>query len=517
MTEIKTALISVWDKTNLVEFARFLINNNIKLISTGGTMKELEKNNIPVTSISSITGSKQMMDGRVKTLHPKIFGGILADRQNGNHMNDLNELSIDLIDLVVINLYPFKNEAVDKNLDIEKAIEYIDIGGPSMLRAAAKNFKYTIPICNINQYDSFIKLFKKSKGKISLEHRIKYAASIFTLTQEYDQLISDYIVDFSNEEISKKENSNFVLNLKKKEDLRYGENPHQSASLYIPVNEDKIWNQISGKKLSYNNYFDLETAVSIVSEFEDIACAIIKHANPCGFATGDNVLKAYKSAVSVDPVSYFGGIVAFNSLVDDVVANEMNKSFLECVIAPSFTKGAIEILKAKKNLRIISIDKMKISNNKLVVRSVFNSYLIQDKDNLSDDESSFQVVSKIKPTKYEFKSLILGWKLVKYVKSNAIVFSNDVQLLGVGAGQMSRIDSTKIAINKALDNNFDLKKSVMASDAFFPFPDCIQMASEYGVRGVIHPGGSIKDEEIIKEVNKLGMFMIFTNKRHFYH
>jgi len=509
MVKIKTALISVWDKTNLIEFAKFLIDNGVELISTGGTMKELQKFNIAVTAISDITGRKQIMDGRVKTLHPKIFGGILADRENKKHMSDLNDLSIDLIDLVIINLYPFKTEAIDKKLDIDKAIEYIDIGGPSMLRASAKNFKYTIPICDINQYDGFMALFDKNSGKISLEDRSKYASKVFSLTQNYDRLISDYI--------SNKKEDYFNLDLQKEEDLRYGENPHQSASLYIPNNKKKHWKQISGKKLSYNNYFDLEAAISIVYEFEDIACAIIKHANPCGFAIGNNVLEAYKSAVSVDPVSYFGGVVAFNSLVDIRVANEMNKSFLECVIAPSFTQEAIDVLMNKKNLRIISIDKTKIHNNKLIVKSVFNSYLIQEKDNLIDDENLFEVVSKIKPEKDEFKSLILGWKLVKYVKSNAIVFSNDMQLLGIGAGQMSRVDSTKIAINKALENGFELKGAIMASDAFFPFPDCIQIASKYGIKGVIHPGGSIKDEEIIEEVNKLGMFMITTNKRHFYH
>ena len=508
MKKIKTALISVWDKTDIIEFAQFLVKHNIQILSTGGTKKVLEKNNIEVTPISEITNQKEIMNGRVKTLDPKIFGGILADRNNKNHIDDLEKMNSFCIDLVIVNLYPFKSEAIDKNLKILDSIEFIDIGGPSMLRAAAKNHENVIPICDSKDYTKFKNIYNNNDGRIPAKERLRFAAKVFKLTNSYDNLIYNY---FSNQEES------FSIHLDKDNDLRYGENPHQKSSFYLPDNESKQWKQISGKKLSYNNYFDIEAAISIVYEFSELSCSIIKHSNPCGFAFGSTPKEAYLRAVTVDPVSYFGGIVAFNYYVDSKVALELDKSFLECIVAPSFSKDAIEILSKKKNLRLIIIDKEKIISNNLSMKSVFNGYLLQDKDSTYDDENTFSVVSKIKPKKTELKALILGWKLVRYVKSNAIVFSNHKQLLGVGAGQMSRIDSTEIAINKAKKNGLKLNGAVMASDAFFPFSDCIQIASKQGIKGVIHPGGSIKDKEIIKEVDKLKMFMIITNKRHFSH
>ena len=507
MKTIKTALISVWDKEGIIDFAKFLNDQGVKIISTGGTKKTLEENSIDVISISSITGQKEVMDGRVKTLHPKIFGGILADRDNNSHLKDLNEMNSLCIDVVVVNLYPFKSKAVDQKLDLKKAIEFIDIGGPSMLRAAAKNHENVIPICKTSDYDFFKEIYLNNNGLINSDYRRDFATKVFKLTNDYDSLIYNYFSD----------DDSLKIDLYKKENLRYGENPHQSASFYLPQDKSKQWSQLSGKKLSYNNYFDIESAISIVYEFKDIACSIIKHSNPCGFAFGENSKNAYLNAVSVDPVSYFGGIVALNSEVNLDLANELTKSFLECIVAPSFSDDAKEVLIKKKNLRLIEISRDSINENKLSMKSVFNGFLIQDKDSIIDDENNFKIVSKRKPTKNEFKALILGWKLVKYVKSNAIVFSNQSQLLGVGAGQMSRIDSTKIAINKAQEHGLDLKDSIMASDAFFPFPDCVELAFKHGVSGVIHPGGSIKDEEIIKVVDKLNMYMVTTNKRHFLH
>ena len=508
MNNIKTALISVWDKTGIIDLANFLAKNNIEIISTGGTKKILEENNINVTPVSEVTQQNEVMNGRVKTLHPKIFGGVLADRNNDDHMDDLLGMGGKAIDLVIVNLYPFKSEAIDKNLSLDKAIEYIDIGGPSMLRAAAKNYINVIPLCSPRQYNDFMVSFNSNAGLIDLDKRIAYASTVFKLVSNYNTDISNYF--------SKNENSDrILLDLLKVDDLRYGENPHQSASFYLPENVEKDWKQHHGKQLSYNNYYDIETANSIVNEFDDMACVIIKHSNPCGFSLGETLKQAYLSAVSTDPISYFGGIVAFNRELDLESAIELNKSFLECIVAPSFSNEALKELKKKKNLRLITISDS--NKNKKIIRSVFNGFLIQDRDVMEENFNEFQVVSKIKPNNEQLKALYLSWNLVKYVKSNAIVFSNNKQLIGVGAGQMSRVDSVKIAIDKARNNNLNLKNTVMASDAFFPFIDCIQLAAEERVSGVIQPGGSIKDEEVLEEVNKQSMFMIITNKRHFNH
>lgn len=511
MNKKKRALISVWDKSKLIDLALFLVENNFEIISTGGTQKYLNDNNIEVTPVENITLTKHVMNGRVKTLHPKIFGGILADRNNPDHLNDLEYIESGLIDLVIINLYPFKNEAIDKNLSLDSAIEFIDIGGPSMLRAAAKNFNFVIPIADTKDYSKFINLYKQFEGEIPYTERVNFATKIFQITNNYDKIIFDYF--------NKDQCENIQLNLTKTTNLRYGENPHQQSSFFLP-NEDTglLWNQISGKELSYNNYFDIETAISIVFNFNEIACSIIKHSNPCGFGIDKNPKKAYLKAVSCDKTSYFGGIVGFNVNVDEDAAKEINKSFLECIIAPSFSKKAIEALSKKKNLRLITMNKDIFFDSKnLSLKSVFNGYIIQQKDNKNDDYKTFDVVSKNKPNNEQLKALYLSWNLVKYVKSNAIVFSNDSQILGVGAGQMSRVDSVKIAISKSKENKLNLNNAVMASDAFFPFSDCIEIAYEAGIRGVIQPGGSIKDQEVIDKINELDMYMLFTKKRHFLH
>ena len=513
MKKIKRALISVWDKSNLDELVKFLTNEGIQIISTGGTMDYLKKNGYKVESISSITKNKQIMNGRVKTLHPKIFGGILADRDNTSHLDDLSSIDATLIDLVIINLYPFKEQAIDKKISLKKAIEYIDIGGPSMLRAAAKNFEYVIPIAKIEDYANFINLYKKNKGIFSIDERKEFAAKIFQVTNKYDSLIYTYLNNKSKQDPKQ---INFTLD--KIDTLRYGENPHQEASYYLPKNEKIIWSQLNGKKLSYNNYFDIETAISMVYEFKEKSCCIIKHANPCGFAIGESLKSAYLNAVQSDPVSYFGGIVGFNYEVNNEVAIEINKSFLECIVAPSFSDKAIKELKKKKNLRLITISRDDvIANTKEIIKSSFNGFLIQDKDISFNDNFEYQIVSNKKPNKVELKALHLSWKLVKYVKSNAIIFSNDIHLLGVGAGQMSRVDSVKLAIRKSKENQLNLDGAVMASDAFFPFPDCITLAKEVGIAGVIQPGGSINDQKVIDEINRLDMYMVITNKRHFCH
>ena len=514
MSNNKKALISVWDKSNLEFIAKFLFNNGYELISTGGTAKTINSYGLPVTDVSKITNQKEVMNGRVKTLHPKIFGGILADRDDKSHIDDLLEMGSTLIDIVVINLYPFKSEAIEKKLDLDKAIEFIDIGGPSMLRAAAKNYKNVLALSSPRQYESFVDLFNTKNGEISVNDRLSFAKDVFRLTFEYDMMIGEYLNEDTSSPIDK-----LSMNYKLSQNLRYGENPHQKSSFYIKENDSLMWEQLHGKELSYNNYFDIESAISIVYQFDGFACSIIKHANPCGFGIGENNFDSYMKAVSTDPISFFGGIVAFNNKVDDQVADEMNKSFLECIVAPEFSKDAVKILKKKKNLRLLTIDKNKFLNNQKsgLFRSVFNGILYQEHDKFIKKSNQFEVKTRRVPTKKEFNSLLLGWKLVKFVKSNAIVFSNNEKLLGVGAGQMSRIDSVKIAISKANENDLDLSGSIMASDAFFPFSDGIELAAKNGICGVVHPGGSINDQSIIDLADKLNLFMVFTKERHFYH
>ncbi len=509
--KIKRALISVWDKSNIIELARFLSNQQIEIISTGGTKKILEESGLVIKGIDEVTGVGSIMDGRVKTLNPIIFGGILADRENEKHINDLKNLNGLEIDLVVVNFYPFVKEAVEKKLDFKQAIEYIDIGGPSMLRATAKNYHSTVPLCSPEMYNDFINEFKNSNGDISLEFRQKMAISVFSLTASYELSIHDY---FSKNEEDLPDN--LFLQLKKSSTLRYGENPHQKSTFYLPNHDNQSWKQHQGKLLSYNNYADMESAFNIPKEFSDTACAIIKHANPCGFGIGSSIKEAYLRAVSTDPISYFGGIVGFNDEVDLEAAKELVIPFLECIIAPSFSEEALDVLSKKSNLRVISVFPEGLVE-KFSLKSVLGGYLYQDKDSDQGELKKMEVVTKIKPNKLDYNAIELGWKLVRNVKSNAIVFANHNQLLGVGAGQMSRIDSVKIAIQKVTESGLNLKGGIMASDAFFPFSDSIEIAASAGIKIVIQPGGSIKDKEIIKKADELGLSMIFTKTRHFLH
>ena len=510
---IKKALISVWDKEGLLELAEFLIKNEIEIVSTGGTANHLVENGIPVTKISKITGMDSVMDGRVKTLNPKIFGGILADRDNDNHLKDLNDLGAGTIDLIVVNLYPFMTEAVKKQLPMKKAIEYIDIGGPSMLRAAAKNYHSVCVLSDVSDYSDFIDKFDRVKKDIDLDWRKTSASKVFLRTSKYDSDIFDYFNKKSNDKLPMTHN----ISLIKKQDLRYGENPHQIGAFYEQANQDLDWTQYQGKDLSYNNYMDLQSAFDIVDEFSDPSCAIIKHSNPCGFATGSNLVEAYNRSVSCDPISYFGGIVSFNKEVSKDLAEKLIEPFLECIIAPSFSKDALNILKKKKNLRVIALHS-NYKKNKFEIRSTSGGFLIQESDSFKyDDFSNFQIVTDLKPDENVMKSLKLGWVVVRFVKSNAIVIANKNQILGVGAGQMSRVDSVRIAIRKIKEFGLSTEGAVMASDAFFPFPDCLELASEIGVKSVIQPGGSRNDDEVIKTANDLGMSMVLTSVRHFYH
>ena len=501
---MKNAIISVWDKTGIVELADFLISKGVRIYSTGGTKKTLEENGIEVHSVSNLTGFGSMMDGRVKTLHPYVFGGILADRNNSSHINDLSDLNAPQFDLVIVNFYPFKSMAVEKELSLEESINFIDIGGPSMLRAAAKNYRSVIPLANPDIYKTFIKKFLDNNGVFSDDDRKEFASIVFKLTADYDKMVYNYFCH--NEVLS--------LDLHKESELRYGENPHQDSSFYRA--RDIKWNMHQGKQLSYNNYFDLESAIRIVLDFTEPSCSIIKHSNPCGFGSGDSLLSAYRYAVESDPISYFGGIVGFNGEIDEELAKELVQPFLECIIAISVTENALKIFKKKKNLRIITVDR-DFNLDKKSIRTVMGGYLVQDVDKYDDEIRNSKVVTKNTPSKNDYEAIELAWKLVRYVKSNAILISNSNMILGVGAGQMSRVDSVKIAISKINKSNLNLGSVVLASDAFFPFPDSLEIASEAGIKIIVQPGGSIKDDEIIEVADRLGMIMIFTGVRHFYH
>ena len=506
---MKRALISVWNKDYIVELAKFLVKQQFEIISTGGTKKILLENNIKVTSISEVTNFNEIMDGRVKTLHPKIFGGLLADRENPNHLKDLESIDSSTIDLVVVNLYPFEEMASKKNMALNKLIEYIDVGGPSMLRAAAKNYKSVITLSNPNMYEDFMIEFSKSKGDIGLKKRKEYAKNVFLETSKYDSIIFNEFAKDDSDKLSDSLN----INLSKDFDLRYGENPHQMASFYTDKTSSSF-KQLSGKKLSYNNFFDIETSIRIVKDFEENCCCIIKHSNPCGFSLGSNLIDCFERAVSCDPVSYFGGIVGFNRKIDSKIAKKLIEPFLECIVCPDIDDEALEILKMKKNLRVIIYNENYNFSN-ISIRSVMGGLLSQTLS--SSDLKKWKNVTQNKPSKVNMNALELGWKIVKYVKSNAIVIANDKQIIGVGAGQMSRVDSVKIAIQKSIENGFDLKNAVLASDAFFPFSDSIELASKHGIKHFIQPGGSIKDKEIIKMADKLKVSMIFTSERLFFH
>lgn len=501
----KRALISVYDKTNIVEFCKKLIELNFEIISTGGTKKLLDQNNIKNISVEDVTNFPEMLDGRVKTLHPKIHGGILGVLDNEAHVEKMNQFEITPISLVCVNLYPFKKTIEKKDCTFLEAIENIDIGGPAMLRSAAKNHKYTTVICDIDDYDLVIDEIK-NLNNTTFETRKKLAAKVFKVTSEYDNLISDYL--FNNESL------NIKYNLK--QNLRYGENPHQSASFYVDENEYSysISNsiQLHGKELSYNNIQDSNATLEILREFEYTNCVVAcKHTNPCGVGIGDTIHEAWNKAYEADPKSIFGGIVAFNKEVDEPSAKIMSEMFLEVILAPSFSKEAFELLSKKKNIRLITFNKHGNYINKKLV-SVTGGILVQSIDDTSDNE--IQIVTNKKPTEKEIDDALFGMKIVKHVKSNAIVLVKDGQSIGIGAGQMNRVGACKIACEMA-----DMKShgSVLASDAFFPMSDTVELAAKYGISCIIQPGGSIRDQESIDMCNKYNIAMIFTGKRHFKH
>ena len=516
--EIKRVLISVTDKNGIVDFAKELRTFGIEILSTGGTAAQLRVNGIDATDISDYTGFPEMMDGRLKTLHPKIHGGLLALRDNEEHMKALDGRGIGLIDMVVINLYRFEDTVAREGCTLEEAIENIDIGGPTMLRAAAKNHRFVTVVTDPEDYPAIIDEMRKTGGKISEATNFALATKAFQLTARYDAAISNYLGTILP--VGKKDfPDTFTMQFVKAQDLRYGENPHQKAAFYkergtsVPSVSTAL--QIQGKEMSYNNIMDSDAAWLMASDFKRPLAVIMKHSNPCGSATSENsLLEAYRKALETDPVSAFGGIVAFNRRLDKKTAEELAKIFLEVVIAPGFDNEALKVLETKKNLRLLEIPLGKETIADYDYRRVAGGLLIQERDRIEEDVRTADVVTKRTPTDEEYQALAFAWHVVKHVKSNAIVLTTKDQLVGVGAGQMSRVDSVKIAAMKA---NLSTKGTVLASDAFFPFRDGIDMAAEAGVTAIIQPGGSIRDEEAIQAADEHGIAMIFTGKRHFRH
>ena len=503
----KLALLSVSDKTKIVEFAKGLVKNGYQIIATGNTAKVLLENKISVTEISSITGFPEIFDGRVKTLHPKIFGGILFRRDNDSDLKQVAENLIEAIDIVCVNLYPFVKTASNPKSTLDDVIENIDIGGPSLVRASAKNYKFVSILTNPSQYDSF--LTELTLGSISEETRKQLAVAAYSHTANYDTHIANYLENkFSLEP------THIRINEELSDSLRYGENPHQSANIF--GNFEDYFEVFHGKEISYNNILDLTAAVELCEDLGETSCTIIKHNNPAGAAIGKNPFEAYIRALKCDPVSSFGGIVAFNKQVDIAAATELNKIFLEIVCAPSFSDGALEILKKKKDRRLV-LQKKSILVEGKTFRSIPGGVLAQDADSVSLNENELQFVTAKKPSKEELEDLKFAWKIAKHTKSNAIVYVKDKATLGVGAGQMSRIDSAKIAVMKAKEHGLDLNGSVAASDAFFPFADGLLEIIKCGAVSVIQPGGSVRDQEVIDAANQNKISMVLTGIRHFKH
>jgi len=523
MPQVKRALISVHDKTGIVEFARGLKDLGIEIISTGGTAKALKEAGIPIRSVSDYTGFPEVLEGRVKTLHPKVHGALLALRDNPKHMRDVEKHKIELIDMVVINLYPFQATVAREGVTKEEAIENIDIGGPTMLRSAAKNYKWVVPISDPRHYSAILEEMRKNKAVISEETSLRLATDVFQHLSRYNYLIYQYFL--TSHSAPPAFPDLLQIQLEKVKDLRYGENPHQGAAFYkesmIKGNAQGIAGieQLGGKELSFNNIIDLDAALNIAGEFEQPVAVIIKHNNPCGVATGENLLAAYKNARECDPVSAFGSIVGFNRKVDRMTAKEIGKTFVEAVIAPDFEDEAVSALKVKKDIRLLKLsDKRKLSSLELDYRRVSGGLLVQTKDwKLFSD--GLEVVTERKPTEVELNGLKFAWKVCKHVKSNAIVLASEDRTLGIGAGQMSRVDAVKIAVRK-MEEQFGKKYKgvmVLASDAFFPFRDSVDLANASGVTAIIQPGGSLKDKESVAACNEYKIAMIFTGMRHFRH
>lgn len=515
--KVNRALVSVSDKEGIVDFAKELKDLGIEIISTGGTARILSDAGIEIKEVSDVTGFPEMLDGRVKTLHPIIHAGILAKRGEKKHIDTLKKHKIDPIDLLVVNLYPFEKTIMNQNVTIEEAIENIDIGGPTLIRAAAKNYKDVIVVISKDQFDCVLSSLKKD-GDLSINKREKLALAAYSHTAQYDSIISNYLRNKWTDDVLPESNT---IALRKKQDMRYGENPHLKGAFYKFAPETKepcITNavKLQGKELSYNNILDGDCAIECIKEFADPTCVIIKHATPCGIASSENLLQAWKEAYATDTYSPFGGIVSFNRLVEKDVAEELSKLFLEVVIAPAFGNDALEIFGKKKNLRILEMNGLdeKIEKSGMVFRSVVGGFLSQERDVKLNPKSEWKIVTKKTPTKDDLKSMEFAVKCVKHVKSNSVVFVKDMHTVGIGGGQTARVDAVWIATNKGKEN---IKGSIMASDAFFPFRDAVDVAAEHGVKAIVQPGGSIRDQDVIDAANEHGIAMVFSGQRYFRH
>jgi phosphoribosylaminoimidazolecarboxamide formyltransferase/IMP cyclohydrolase len=516
--KIRRALISVSDKTGIVEFARELTDLGVEIVSTGGTAKSLRDAGFTVIEVSDVTGFPEMMDGRVKTLHPKIHGAFLALRDNREHVDAMQRHQIDPIDLVVVNLYPFEKTIAREGVSLDEAVENIDIGGPAMIRSASKNWRDVAVVTDPSAYKAIIAELKRSEGSLSLETRRELATAAYARTAAYDVAITEYLRRPVADEPDSLAPVTLALYLNKIADLRYGENPHQTAALYVTNEQGGVVRavQFQGKEMSYNNYVDADAAWELVSDFDELAVAIIKHTNPSGVGLGPTTVEAYRRALSTDPVSAFGGIVAFNRTVDAVAAAAVNEVFTEVVLAPDYDAEALEIFKTRKNLRVLKV-RPRDDRKQAELKQISGGFLRQERDVHNLAESDLRVVSEKQPSVDEIRALLFAWTVCKHVKSNAIVFANRTRTIGIGAGQMNRVDSVRIAAARAERFGLPLKGSVMASDAFFPFRDNIDEAAKYGVSAIIQPGGSVRDEECIAAANEHGISMVFTGIRHFKH
>ncbi|RBW70839.1 bifunctional phosphoribosylaminoimidazolecarboxamide formyltransferase/IMP cyclohydrolase [Bacillus taeanensis] len=510
---IKRALVSVSNKEGIVEFVQALTELGVEVISTGGTKSQLQEAGVPVIGISDVTGFPEILDGRVKTLHPNIHGGLLAMRDVETHQQQLEEHNITPIDLVVVNLYPFKETIAKPDVTFADAIENIDIGGPTMLRSAAKNHKFVTVVVDPSDYATVVEQVKET-NEVSEETRRKLAAKVFRHTAAYDSLISEYLTEQVGEEFPE----SYTVTYEKVQDLRYGENPHQNAAFYKKPLGDKssiaAAKQINGKELSYNNIQDANAALDIVKEFTEPAVVAVKHMNPCGVGTSETIEEAYQKAYEADPVSIFGGIVAANREIDHATALKMKEIFLEIIIAPSFTEEALEVLTQKKNLRLLTLPIDEVDTPEKRLTAVHGGVLVQDEDRYTLENAEVTVPTDRQPTDEEWAALKLAWKVVKHVKSNAIVLTKNDRTVGIGAGQMNRVGAAGIAIEQAGE---EAKGAVMGSDAFFPMNDTVEAAGKAGVTAIIQPGGSIRDQESIDKANELGIAMVFTGVRHFKH
>lgn len=507
---MKRVLISTYDKTGLASFAEKLVKNGYEIVSTGGTSKHLKDNGLDVIEVKEITKTEEMLDGRVKTLHPNIFGGILARESDDDTLAKYN---ISRLEMVICNLYPFAQVISKPDVTMDEAIENIDIGGVALLRAAAKNCKYVTVVSSIEDYDWIVE--KIENDGLTYDDRLLLARKAFTYTSTYDTAINNYF----SKQIKEEEElpHTIAVNLQKLENLRYGENPHQKAALYSDGNkkESEPYQKHQGKKISYNNLVDIDSAINIVNSFKETVSVVIKHTNPCGIAIGDNTKQAFQRALSTDPMSAFGGIIGFNRKVTAETASEIVKSFKEVVVAPSFEDEALEIFKKKKNLRIVSAENWeKVTFD---YRKTFAGWLLQERDNHEIVENEWEFVSNLKPDEQDLNALRFAWKVVGFVKSNSIIITDETKTLGIGAGQMSRIDAAELSVKKANQAELDVKNGYMASDGFFPFRDSIDFAAKVGIKAVIEPGGSIRDKEVIEAANEKNIILVLTHRRHFRH